>query len=217
MAMDITTGIHRRQSWGEEIANSVSHGVGVLAALVALPVLVVAAAPQGLAAIAGASLFAITMALLYLASTLYHALPHGKAKRVFHALDHSAIYLLIAGTYTPFTLGVLNGPWGWSLLVAVWGLAITGVALKSVGRMQHRWLSTALYIGMGWLALAVAQPLWEKIPSAGIVWLLAGGLAYTAGAGFYLASRVRYCHFVWHLFVLAGTGCHFVAVLWYAA
>jgi hemolysin III len=216
MAIDLAIGDKRRQSRGEEIANSISHGAGALASLAALPVLIMAAAPQGVGAIVGACLFATTMALLYLASTLYHALPQNRAKQVFLVLDHSAIYLLIAGTYTPFTLGVLQGPWGWSLLVIVWGLAVAGVVLKAIGRMERRWLSTALYIGMGWLVLAVAQPLWLRMPGAGLVWLLVGGLAYTVGAGFYMASRVRYCHFVWHLFVLAGTGCHFIAVLYYA-
>jgi hemolysin III len=207
----------RESSFGEEIANSVSHGVAFLAALVASPFLVLAAAQRGgFVAVVGASVFAGTMAALYLASTLYHVLPRNKAKRVFRVLDHSAIFLLIAGTYTPFTLGVLRGAWGWTLFGVVWGLAVLGVILKSVGGLRYPRLSTTLYIGMGWLALIAIRPLWVHVPLAGLVWLIAGGLAYTAGIAFYAAERVRYGHFVWHMFVLMGTVCHFFAVLWYA-
>jgi hemolysin III len=165
----------------------------------------------------GASVFAATMVLLYLASTLYHALPGSRAKRVFQAVDHGAIFLLIAGTYTPFTLGVLRGPWGWTLFGLVWGLAAAGIALKAVGRLRHPILSTLLYVGMGWLVLIAIRPLWLRVPTAGLLWLLAGGVAYTAGLAFFAARGVRYSHLVWHLFVLAGTACHFFAVLWYAA
>jgi hemolysin III len=209
---------HRVPTRGEEIANSVSHGVGFLAALLATPFLVVAAARRGdSAAIVGASVFAGTTAALYLASTLYHALPKNMAKRVFRVIDHSAIFLLIAGTYTPFTLGVLRGAWGWTLFGLVWSLAIFGVVLKAVGGIGHPRLSTALYVGMGWLALIAIRPLWVHVPVAGWLWLIAGGLAYTSGIAFYAAERVRYGHFVWHVFVLMGTVCHFFAVLWYAA
>jgi hemolysin III len=207
-----------RTSLGEEIANAVSHGVGVLAALVATPFLVLAAARRGdWVAIVGASVFAATVVVLYLASTLYHALPRNRAKRVFRVLDHSAIFLLIAGTYTPFTLGVLRGAWGWTLFSVVWGLAVLGVVMKSVGGIRYPRLSTALYVGMGWLALIAIRPLWLHVPVAGWLWLIAGGLAYTAGIAFYAAERLRYGHFVWHVFVLIGTTCHFFAVLWYAA
>ncbi len=207
---------HRPQSLGEEIANSVSHGVGFLAALVALPVLVIGALPHGAAAVVGAVIFAVTAAVLYLTSTLYHALAPNRAKRLFQIFDHGAIYLLIAGTYTPFTLGVLRGAWGWTLFGLIWALAITGVVIKSVGGIRFHRLSTALYLAMGWLVLIAAKPLWERVPGWGLFWLVAGGLAYTAGVGFYAADRLRYGHFVWHLFVLAGTACHFVAVLYYA-
>jgi hemolysin III len=208
----------RRASLGEEIANSVSHGVGFVAALVATPFLVVAAARRGgPAAAVGASVFAGTVLVLYLASTLYHALPTNKAKRVFRVLDHSAIFLLIAGTYTPFTLGVLRGVWGWVLFGSVWALAVLGITVKSIGGIRYPRLSTALYVGMGWLALIVIRPLWMHVPMAGWLWLIAGGVAYTGGIAFYAAERVRYGHFVWHLFVLLGTACHFFAVLWYAA
>jgi hemolysin III len=209
--------IKRSPSLGEEIANSVSHGVGFLAALVAAPFLVLAAARRGGAAgILGASVFAGTVAMLYLASTVYHALPDNNAKRVFRVIDHSAIYLLIAGTYTPFTLGVLRGFWGWILFAAVWALAVFGVALKSVGGIRYPRLSTTLYIAMGWLALIAIRPLWVQVPVAGWLWLIGGGVMYTAGIAFYAAERIRYGHFVWHLFVMLGTVCHFFAVLWYA-
>ena len=215
---EMPVALERVQSLGEEIANSVSHGVGLLAALIAAPVLVLDAMQRGGAAtVLGATVFATTMVLLYLASTLYHALPQNKAKRVFYALDHGAIFLLIAGTYTPFTLGVLRGTWGWTLLGLVWSLAIAGVILKAVGRLRYPVLSTCLYLGMGWLVLIAVRPLWLHVPLAGLLWLLAGGIAYTAGVAFFAAPRLRYSHFVWHLFVLAGTACHFFAVLWYAA
>ncbi len=204
------------QSLGEEIANSISHGTGFLAALIALPVLVMAAARHGAAAIVGAVIFGTTVVLLYFTSTLYHALAPNRAKRVFQILDHGAIYLLIAGTYTPFTLGVLRGPWGWTLFGLIWALAVAGVVLKSVGGVRHPRLSTGLYVGMGWLILIAARPLWLAMPAWGLFWLAAGGVAYTAGVAFY-AARARYAHFIWHLFVLAGTACHFIAVLRYAA
>ena len=207
----------RVPSLGEEIANSVSHGVGLLAALVATPFLLLDAARSGgAAAIVGAGVFAGTVVVLYLASTLYHALPRNKAKHVFRVIDHSAIFLLIAGTYTPFTLGVLRGAWGWTLFGLVWGLAIFGVTLKAVGGIRYPRLSTSLYVGMGWLALIAIRPLWLHVPVAGWLWLIAGGLAYTAGIAFYAAERVRYGHLVWHVFVMMGTTCHFFAVLWHA-
>ena len=207
---------HRPQSTGEEIANSVSHGIGVALSLGALPVLVLKAMPHGAAAVAGASIFGATLALLYLSSTLYHALRNARAKRVFRVLDHSAIYLLIAGTYTPFMLGVLRGAWGWSLLGVIWTLAVAGVVLKSTVGMRHPRLSTAIYLLMGWLVVIAIRPLWLHMARPGLLWLLAGGLAYTAGVGFYAAPRLRYAHFLWHLAVLAGTVCHFVAVLDYS-
>lgn len=209
---------HER-SRGEEIANSISHGIGLVAALVATPFLIMHAVRRGdTGSIVGASVFAATMVLLYLASTLYHALPTGKAKRVFQVIEHSAIFLLIAGTYTPFTLGVLRGAWGWTLLGLVWGLAVAGVALKVFDRMSHPIVSTSLYLLMGWLILIAVNPLYASVPASGLLWLVAGGVAYTAGVAFFAAdSRLRYGHFIWHLFVMAGTACHYFAVLWYAA
>ncbi len=207
---------HRPQSAGEQIANSVSHGIAFLAALIALPILILQASRHGPPAIVGAAIFATTLALLYLSSTLYHALAHTRASRGLRILDHSSIYLLIAGTYTPFTLGVLRGPWGWTLLGLVWALALTGVLLKSGGRFRYPRLSTVLYLAMGWLIVVVALPLWRAMPGWGLFWLAAGGLAYTGGVVFYAAKRVRYGHFVWHLFVMTGSACHLVAVLKYA-
>lgn len=208
----------RAQSLGEEVANSVSHGIGLLAALAAFPLLVTSALQRGSAMeIAGASVFATTVVLLYLTSTLFHAFPQSRAKRVFQVLDHSAIYFLIAGTYTPFTLGVLHGRWGWILFGLVWGMAVVGTVLKVLGGVRYNTLSTFVYIAMGWLVVIAADVVWALVPAWGIFWLFAGGIAYTAGAAFFLAERIRYFHFVWHLFVIAGTACHVVAVLWYAA
>jgi len=201
----------------EEIANSVSHGIGVLLAVAAVPVLVVGAVRRGTAAdIVGAAIFGATMVLMYLTSTLYHALPPGRAKRGFRVLDHCAIFLMIAGTYTPFTLGVLFGGWGWTLFGLVWGVAAAGIVLKAVAGIRFKILSTLLYIAMGWLIIIAIKPLLREMAPAGLVWLLAGGLAYTAGAAIYAVKGVRYSHFVWHLFVLAGSACHFIAVLGYS-
>ncbi|MEK6781665.1 MAG: hemolysin III family protein [Bacteroidota bacterium] len=208
--------VRRNQTLGEEIANSVSHGIGFLVAVAVTPVLIIAALPAGAAAIVGASVFGTTMMVLYLSSTLYHAFPQSRTKRVFRIFDHGAIFLLIAGTYTPFTLGILQGAWGWSLFGIVWVLAILGVVLKSTTGAGSGKLSTALYLAMGWLAVLAVKPLWVNMPAWGLFWLLAGGLMYTTGVLFFIADRIRYSHFIWHLFVLAGTACHVVAVLGYA-
>jgi hemolysin III len=203
---------------GEEIANSASHGVGLAAALAGTPFLMLAAARRGaVSGIVGASVFAASMVLLYFTSTMYHALPRNRAKHVFRILDHSAIFVLIAGTYTPFTLGLLRGAWGWTLLGLVWSMAALGVVLKAVGGVRYPRVSTVIYVVMGWIALIAIRPLWVRMPLSAWVWLLTGGLAYTAGVAFYASDRrIRYGHFVWHVFVLAGTTCHFFAVLWYA-
>ena len=207
----------RPQSSGEEIANSISHGIGLLAAVAGFPVLIISAVRQGDAAgIVGAGVFGATMVLLYLTSTLYHALPRNRAKRVFRVLDHGAIFLLIAGTYTPFTLGVLRGAWGWTLFGLVWTLALAGVVLKAVAGARYPALSTCLYLAMGWVVLIAVEPVWLSVPTWGLFWLITGGIAYTVGVAFFAAERVLYCHFVWHLFVIVGTTCHFIAVLCYA-
>ena len=214
----MTNNSHTRdQSLGEEIANAISHGIGFLGAVAVTPMLIISAIPSGATAIVGASIFGATMMVLYLASTLYHAFPQSRTKRVFRIFDHGAIFLLIAGTYTPFTLGLLRGGWGWTLFGIVWGLAIIGVVLKSVGGTGTGKLSTGLYLAMGWLAVVAAKPLWLNMPAWGLFWLLAGGVMYSAGVLFFvLDHRVRYSHFIWHIFVLAGTACHVVAVMRYA-
>ncbi len=195
--------IARAQSRAEEIANSVSHGLGCVLALVCMPFLIGSIAERG---------------PLYFASALYHALPDSRAKEICGKLDHGAIYLFIAGSYTPFALGVLNGAWGWSLFGVVWSLACIGIALKLLDRLSHPLWSTGLYLLMGWLVVAAAVPLIDRMPSQGLLWLLAGGLAYTAGVIFFLTdARVRFGHFIWHLFVMAGTACHVVAVAGYSS
>jgi hemolysin III len=208
----------RHQSPGEEIANSASHGIALLAAMVAAPVLIVTAVQRGgTAGILGTSVFAATMVLLYLISTLYHALPRCRAKQVFQILDHGAIFLLIAGTYTPFTLGVLRGAWGWTLFGLIWALALIGIVLKIVYGVRHPRISTGLYLVMGWLAIIAVKPLWLHVQPWGLFWLLAGGVAYTAGVVFFaIDQRFRYAHLIWHLFVVIGTTCHFIAVLNYS-
>lgn len=206
------------QTRGEEIANSISHGAGFVAALVGLPFLVIEAMRHGdPAVIVGASIFGAAAVLLYFASTMYHALPVCQAKRFFRLLDHMAIFLLIAGTYTPFTLGVLRGAWGWTLLGLVWSMAVAGVILKTQFGVRYRRLSTLFYLAMGWLIVVAIVPLWQSMPGWGLFWLACGGLAYTVGVIFYAMDRVPYFHFVWHLFVVVGTACHFVAVLYFAA
>ena len=202
----------------QEIANTISHGLGLLVALVAVPFLVLAAIEGGNTRfIVGVSVFGGTIVLLYLASTLYHSMSHEAAKQLFRLFDHAAIFLLIAGSYTPFALGVLRGPWGWSLLAAVWTLAIIGITLKINRRTRHSRITIVLYVLMGWLAVVAVKPIVMLIPMPGVLLILAGGLAYTGGLAFFAAQRIRYNHFIWHLFVIAGTTCHFFAVLWYAA
>lgn len=213
-----SAGADRPQTLCEEIANSVSHGVALLAAIVAAPFLFSATRDLGIASVVGALVFSGTMVLLYFTSMLYHALPDGRAKRVFLRLDHGAIYLFIAGSYTPFALGALGGPWGWTLFGLVWSFAALGVTLKACDRLSHPWVSTGLYLVMGWLALIAAVPLVERVPAPGVTLLVGGGLAYTVGVVFFvLDSRLRYAHTMWHGFVMVGTGFHFFAVLGYAA
>ncbi len=210
--------LERRQTLGEEIANSISHGAGLVGAMIAAPVVVLAAVAKGSSAgIVAASVFATALMLLYASSTLFHALPRGRAKRVFQRLDHCAIYLLIAGTYTPFTLGVLRGAWGYTLFGLVWSIAAVGIVLKAVGGARYGAFSTWAYLGMGWIVVIAFERVWTLVPAWGVFWLVAGGLAYTVGAAFFALERVRYFHFVWHFFVLAGSACHVIAVVGYAA
>jgi len=215
----LVAGPQREQSPREEIANGISHGMGLAAALVGTPFLIMHAARTGDGQfIVGTSVFSASIILLYIASTLYHSLPQGKAKRVFRVVEHSAIFLLIAGTYTPFTLGVLRGAWGWTLFGVVWSLAAVGIALKALYKASHPIVFTALYLSMGWVVVLAVDPLLARVPTAGLLWLLAGGLSYTVGVAFFATdSWLQYGHLIWHLFVIAGTACHYFAVLWYAA
>ena len=206
----------RPQSAGEEMANSVSHGVGLIAAVVASPFLIWVAANKGDAlTVVGVSVFAISMILVYLSSVVYHSLPKNRAKRVFLIIDHIAIFLLIAGTYTPFALGVLRGTFGWTLLGLIWGIALLGIITKLVPKLRHSKLSLVLYLGMGWTIVLVIRPLYQHLPLNGLLWVIGGGLAYTIGVIFFVAKR-KYSHLIWHLFTITGTTCHYLAILWYA-
>ena len=208
----------RAQTWGEELANSISHGIGFLFAVASLPILLGFGPASGNAInMFAACVFSATMMLVYLVSTLYHVWPQGAAKAWLNRCDHAAIYLFIAGSYTPFALGVLRDGLGWSMFGVVWVMAVLGFTAKLANRLKHLLWSTALYMAMGWLAVFAAAPMVAQMPGAGLAWLIAGGLSYTVGAVVFLFdSRVRYAHFVWHLFVLGGSACHFVAVLRYA-
>lgn len=213
----ISKTVERIQSPFEELANSVSHGVGALAILVGAPFLVLEGVKyENPTHVVASLVFAVTAFVLYLSSAIYHALPNGRAKAVCEVVDHAAIYLLIAGSYTPFTLGVLRGSLGWTLFGLVWGLALVGVVLKTVRGVRNRFVSVALYLGMGWLVLIAGKTMIARMPVPGLIWLAAGGLAYTVGVVFYLAKDLRFGHLIWHLFVLGGTTCHFFAVLWYS-
>lgn len=203
-------------SIGEEIAHSVTHGLGVLASIVGLCVLVAFAALDGGAVeIAASAVFGGTLILLYTASTLYHSIPLPATKSVLRVIDHASIYLLIAGTYTPFTLITLAGPWGWSLFATVWTLAAVGVAFKLFYTGRFEKLSLLIYIAMGWCGVVAASPLLEALATPGLWLLVAGGLAYTGGVAFYVMEGLRYHHAIWHLFVLAGSVLHYFAVLFY--
>jgi len=207
----------REQSRKEEVINSISHGIGLFAAIVGTPVLIMHAAHHGeVGYIVGSSVFAATMILLYLASTVYHALPQTPLKNLFCVIDHSMIYLLIAGTYTPFTLGVLHGVWGWTIFGIIWGLATIGLTLKVFNKIDHPVISTGLYLVMGWLILIAIKPMYAMVPAQGLLWLLTGGICYTIGVAFFATDgRLRYGHLIWHVFVLGGTVSHYFAV-WYA-
>ena len=203
----------------EEAANAVTHGVGLVLSLIGMPILILAALDRGeRATVIGASVFGATLIALYAASTLYHAIPHPTLKQKLRVVDHAAIYLLIAGTYTPFTLGVLRGTWGWTLFGIVWTLAALGVLFKVVfGSGAMAKVSTAIYVAMGWVIIIAIKPLMASMEHAGLMLLVAGGLCYTGGVIFYVDRRRTWTHPVWHLFVMGGSICHYFAVLWYAA
>ncbi len=197
----------------DEIASALTHGVGAAAALAGGAVLITLTALHGDGWQLGAAIvFGATLLLLYVASTLYHAIQHPVAKARLKVFDHCAIYLLIAGTYTPFTLIGLRGPWGWGLFTAIWTLAVAGVIFKLFYTGRFKLLSTLIYIAMGWLVVVAIKPLWASLDGWTLAWLLAGGIFYTLGTYFYHRESIRYSHAIWHLFVIAGSVCHFVAV-----
>jgi hemolysin III len=205
---------HDRFSRGEEIAHAITHGFGAVGSVVGLVVLVVQAASRGDArTIVGVAVFGATMLLLYSASTLYHAVTGARAKFVFELLDHGAIYLLIAGSYTPFALVVIGGGWGWTLIGLSWGLAVLGILYEVVWRRPWKRLSLVFYLALGWLVVIAARPLAAALPAEALILLGLGGLAYSAGAVFYVWRMFPYHHAVWHLFVLAGTALHYLCVL----
>jgi hemolysin III len=212
----MSTSSLQRYSLGEEIANSVTHGVGVVLAIAGLAVLTAYAALNGNAwHVVASAIFGATLIFCFTTSTLYHSIPLERVKPVLRALDHSAIFLLIAGTYTPFMLLGAPGPWGWSVLGTVWGLAVAGIVLRLVLRDRLHGLVVATYLGMGWLVVVATRPLLDNVSLGGLSLLAGGGLAYTVGVVFYKWRRLRYSHAIWHGFVLLGGGLHYFAVLFY--
>ncbi len=203
-------------SVAEEIAHSATHGVGLLLSIAGLAILIVLSSTNGNAwHVVSTSIFGSTLVLLYGASTCYHAWPQHRLKQLFRTFDHAAIYLLIAGTYTPFTLVNLRGGWGWALFGVVWGLATLGIVLEAVAERRMKVLSIILYVGLGWLVAIAVKPLLESVPTGGLILLLSGGLAYTGGVVFYASRRIPFNHTIWHVFVVAGSVCHYMAVVLY--
>lgn len=205
-----------RYSFREELAHGITHGIGTGLAIVGLIFLLIAALRYGNNwHIVSAAVYGASLILLYLASTLYHLITNDRLKKVFRQLDHAMIYVLIAGTYTPLTLITLRGGWGWSLFGLVWGLALIGLVLELVLPRRIGWLSLSLYLGMGWLIVIAGKPLVTSLATGGIILLAAGGLLYSLGVIFYVWKNLSYHHAVWHLFVMAGSGAHFFAILLY--
>jgi len=208
------------QAWsgygvGEEIANAITHGVGALLSFAGLALLVVFAAYTGDGwKLASACIYGLTLALLYLCSTLYHALPSSSAKNLFRILDHASIYLLIAGSYTPFLLIRMRTALGMSMMAALWGLSAVGIVYKSIFLDRHEGFSTAVYLAMGWMAVIAIGPMFHALGLTTMMWIGAGGVFYSGGVFFFISER-RYSHAVWHLFVLGGSLCHFVAILFF--
>ncbi len=200
----------------EEIFNSITHGIGTLLGVAALVILVVMSVNHGnVWHIVSTSIFGASIIILYMSSTLYHSLTAPKAKHVFKILDHSSIFILIAGTYTPFLLVTLRGPWGWSLFGVIWGLAVSGIVMKSIFIRRFKILSTIIYLLMGWIVIIALKPLLAALPKGGFLWLFGGGLSYTLGVVFYEWKKLPMSHGIWHLFVIGGTVCHFFSVLFY--
>ena len=202
-------------SRGEEIAHVATHGVGILLSIIAIAALLVAAGANGAGAwrATGGVVFGASALLLFATSVMYHSSTSPRLRPRLRLLDHSAIYVLIAGTYTPFALGVLGGTWGWTLFGLVWGLAAAGIIAKTMLGFRFPAASTLLYLAMGWIGVVVAKPLMATLTQHELTWIVAGGLAYTFGVPFYAWKGRPYMHAIWHLFVLAGVTCHFVAVL----
>jgi len=197
----------------EELANGITHGIGLALSVVGLIALIVLSVMRGNGwHIAGCTTFGVTLVLLYTASTLYHTFHNPRLKRILKVLDHTAIYLLIAGTYTPFTLVNLRGFWGWTLFSLVWGLSVFGILWKLFHVEKFQIVSTLVYIAMGWLVLIAMKPVMSAVPLSGLVWLVAGGLFYTIGVLFFAIKRIPYNHAIWHVFVMAGSICHYFAV-----
>lgn len=212
----MTTYSKPRYSIGEEIANSVTHGVGVVLSIGGLAVLTAFASVLGNAwHIVSSSIYGATLILLYASSTLYHSIQIPRVKRIFQVIDHSAIFLLIAGTYTPFTLVSLRGAWGWSLFGVVWGLAVIGILFQVTRLRKWPVISLVLYVSMGWAVIVATKPLLTAIAPGGLLLLLIGGLSYTVGIVFYVWRRLPYHHAIWHVFVLAGSAFHFFAILFF--
>lgn len=208
--------LKKSYSSGEEIANSITHGLGAMLSVAGLTLLVTYAALQNdTRRIISFSIYGGSMTLLFLMSTLYHSFQDEKAKRIFKMLDHCAIYLLIAGTYTPFLLITLEGTTGWVLFTIIWSLALSGIIFKLIFQHRYKKLSVATYILMGWLAIFVGHELTKSLSTSGMAWLIAGGLAYTLGVVFYLWKRLPYNHAIWHVFVLAGSLCHYISIFFY--
>ena len=200
----------------EETINALTHGLGALLSLGGLAVLVVMASLRGDAwHIVSCSIYGITLVMLFSSSTLYHSFRNQRLKHVLRIIDHASIYLLIAGTYTPFVLVTLRGAWGWSLFGVVWGLALAGIVFQVFFVHRFRVLQTLIYLAMGWLVVIAGKPLLTRVPLPGLLWLLFGGLSYTVGSLFYLWKKLPYHHAIWHLFVLAGGVCHYFAILFY--
>ncbi len=205
----------REQSPSEEIVNAILHGIGLGLSIAALVVLIIYANIHGDTwHIVSFSVYGTTLIILYLASTLYHSFPKGKWKNILHVIDHSSIFLLIAGTYTPVTLTAMRGPWGWSIFGVVWGIALLGITLKVFWIDKLKFLSVGLYVIMGWIIVIAIKPLLESLETISLTFLLAGGISYMVGIIFYIWRRLKYSHGIWHLFVLAGSICHFFTVFY---
>ncbi|MDF1824570.1 MAG: hemolysin III family protein [Verrucomicrobiales bacterium] len=200
------------ESPAEELSNAISHGIGAILSVVGLVIMVKLAVPLSAWHVTSVAVFGSSLVLLYVASTVYHLVTTHRLKRIFQILDHALIFVLIAGSYTPWLLVNLRGPWGWSLFFVVWGIALAGMVLKAFFLPRFDKLGTALYVVMGWIVCIAIKPLIESVGPVGMTWLVAGGLCYTGGVAFYLMKR-RFAHLIWHLFVMAGSICHVVAVV----